>query len=224
MGRITKKLAVVTLTMSVLFSYLGTTAYAGTLKDKKQEYYQEYQKIIKEANKKVGDDEFALLPMSEIDEKNMLTPEEFQKVVDATIQLETQAPMEDNDPDEYSDESVDQLSGRASGETVTESQTRKVAVSKNQYIRLKCTATFVTRYNSSKKRRFITEIKSAKVTVTGLGFTWKKSPTMTKKIIDGGRTGEISCLGVLKNSSGFTKQVSEIFEFYCNSAGGIEIR
>ena len=42
--------------------------------------------------------------------------------------------------------------------------------------------------------------------------------------IYGGRTGEILCLGVIKNSSGFTKQVSLSFEFYCNTGGGIEVR
>lgn len=36
-------------------------------------------------------------------------------------------------------------------------------------------------------------------------------------MIDGGRTGEILCLGVIKNSSGYTKQVSLSFEFYCNT-------
>ena len=38
------------------------------------------------------------------------------------------------------------------------------------------------------------------------------------------RTGEILCLGVIKNPSGFTKQVSLSFEFYCNTGGGIEVR
>ena len=51
-----------------------------------------------------------------------------------------------------------------------------------------------------------------------------KSSTITKRVIDGGRTGEILCLGVIKNSSGFTKQVSLSFEFYCNTGGGIEVR
>ena len=32
-------------------------------------------------------------------------------------------------------------------------------------------------------------------------------------MIDGGRTGEILCLGVIKNSSGYIKQVSLSFEF-----------
>ena len=49
-----------------------------------------------------------------------------------------------------------------SGETVTESQNKKVSVSDNHSVTVKCTATFVTRYNASKKRRFITQIKSAK--------------------------------------------------------------
>ena len=40
--------------------------------------------------------------------------------------------------------------------------------------------------NESKKRRFITQIKSAKITVSGYGFSWKKSPTITKRVIDGG--------------------------------------
>ena len=53
---------------------------------------------------------------------------------------------------------------------------------------------------------------------------YQKSSTITKRVIDGGRTGEILCLGVIKNSSGFTKQVSLSFEFYCNTGGGIEVR
>lgn len=58
------------------------------------------------------------------------------------------------------------MSARASGETVTESQNKKVSVADNHSVTMKCTATFVTRYNASKKRRFITQIKSAKVTVS----------------------------------------------------------
>ncbi len=74
------------------------------------------------------------------------------------------------------------MSARASGETVTESQSKDVRVATNHLV------------------------------------------TITKRVIDGGRTGEILCLGVIKNSSGFTKQVSLSFEFYCNTGGGIEVR
>ena len=154
----------------------------------------------------------------------MLTPKEFQKAVNAAIQLDTQKPVIDDNGGEYSNESNDNMTARASGETVTESQNKKVSVADNHSVIMKCTATFVTRYNASKKRRFITQIKSAKVTVSGYGFSWKKSPTITKRVIDGGRTGEILCLGVIKNPSGFTKQVSLSFEFYCNTGGGIEVR
>ena len=154
----------------------------------------------------------------------MLTPKEFQKAVNAAIQLDTQKPVIDDNGGEYSNESNDNMTARASGETVTESQNKKVSVADNHSVIMKCTATFVTRYNASKKRRFITQIKSAKVTVSGYGFSWKKSPTITKRVIDGGITGEILCLGVIKNSSGFTKQVSLSFEFYCNTGGGIEVR
>ena len=51
------------------------------------------------------------------------------------------------------------MSARASGETVTESQSKDVRVATNHLVTIKCTATFVTRYNASKKRRFITQIK-----------------------------------------------------------------
>ena len=53
---------------------------------------------------------------------------------------------------------------------MTESQSKDVRVATNHLVTIKCTATFVTRYNASKKRRFITQIKSAKVTVSGYGF------------------------------------------------------
>lgn len=69
---------------------------------------------------------------------------------------------------------------------MTQSQNKKVSVPDNHSVTVKCTATFVTRYNTSKKRRFITQIKSAKITVSGYGFSWKKSPTITKRVIDGG--------------------------------------
>ena len=210
------------LSASIIFSCSGIIAHAEGIKDKKQEYYQEYKRIIREANEKIGSKDFDLLPIDEINEDDMLTPKEFQKAVNAAIQLDTQKPVIDDNGGEYSNESNDNMSARASGETVTESQNKKVSVADNHSVIMKCTATFVTRYNASKKRRFITQIKSAKVTVSGYGFSWKKSSTITKRVIDGGRTGEILCLGVIKNPSGFTKQVSLSFEFYCNTGGGIE--
>lgn len=223
MFKIAKKLTVIMLSVSMIFSYSGIITHAEGVKDKKQEYYQEYKRIIKEANEKIGSKDFELLPIDEINEDDMLTPKEFQKAVNASIQLDTQKPVIDNNGGEYSNESNDNMSARASGETVTESQSKDVRVATNHLVTIRCRATFVTRYNASKKRRFITQIKSAKVTVSGYGFSWKKSPTITKRVIDSGRTGEISCLGVIKNSSGFTKQISSTFEFYCNTAGGIEV-
>ena len=68
---------------------------------------------------------------------------------------------------------------------MTQSQNKKVSVPDNHSVTVKCTATFVTRYNASKKRRFITQIKCAKITVSGYGFSWKKSPTITKRVIEG---------------------------------------
>ena len=224
MFKIAKKLTVIMLSASIIFSCSGIIAHAERVKDKKQQYYQKYEKIIKEANEKIGSKDFELLPIDEINEDDMLTPKEFQKAVNAAIQLDTQKPVIDDNGGEYSNESNDNMTARASGETVTESQNKKVSVADNHSVIMKCTATFVTRYNASKKRRFITQIKSAKVTVSGYGFSWKKSPTITKRVIDGGRTGEILCLGVIKNPSGFTKQVSLSFEFYCNTGGGIEVR
>ena len=180
MLKIAKKLTVIMLSASMIFSYSGIITHAEGIKDKKQDYYQEYKRIIREANEKIGSKDFELLPIDEINEDDMLTPKEFQKAVNAAIQLDTQKPVIDDNGGEYS--------------------------------------------NESKKRRFITQIKSAKITVSGYGFSWKKSPTITKRVIDGGRTGEILCLGVIKNPSGFTKQVSLSFEFYCNTGGGIEVR
>ena len=194
MFKIAKKLTVIMLSASIIFSCSGIIAHAEGIKDKKQEYYQEYKRIIREANEKIGSKDFELLPIDEINEDDMLTPKEFQKAVNAAIQLDTQKPVIDDNGGEYSNESNDNMSARASGETVTESQNKKVSVADNHSVIMKCTATFVTRYNASKKR-----------------------------VIDGGRTGEILCLGVIKNPSGFIKQVSLSFEFYCNTGGGIEV-
>ena len=181
-----KKLTVIMLSASIIFSCSGIIAHAEGIKDKKQEYYQEYKRIIREANEKIGSKDFDLLPIDEINEDDMLTPKEFQKAVNAAIQLDTQKPVIDDNGGEYSNESNDNMSARASGETVTESQNKKVSVADNHSVIMKCTATFVTRYNASKKRRFITQIKSAKITVSGYEFSWKKSPTITKRVIDGG--------------------------------------
>ena len=53
--------------------------------------------------------------------------------------------MIDDNGGEYSNESNDNMSARASGETVTESQNKKVSVADNHSVTMKCTATFVTR-------------------------------------------------------------------------------
>ena len=163
MFKIAKKLTVIMLSASIIFSCSGIIAHAEGIKDKKQEYYQEYKRIIREANEKIGSKDFDLLPIDEINEDDMLTPKEFQKAVNAAIQLDTQKPVIDDNGGEYSNESNDNMSARASGETVTESQNKKVSVADNHSVIMKCTATFVTRYNASKKRRFITQIKSAKI-------------------------------------------------------------
>ena len=42
------------LSASMIFSCSGIIAHAERVKDKKQQYYQAYEKIIKEANEKIG--------------------------------------------------------------------------------------------------------------------------------------------------------------------------
>ena len=125
MFKIAKKLTVIMLSASIIFSCSGIIAHAEGIKDKKQEYYQEYKRIIREANEKIGSKDFELLPIDEINEDDMLTPKEFQKAVNAAIQLDTQKPVIDDNGGEYSNESNDNMSARASGETVTESQNKK---------------------------------------------------------------------------------------------------
>ena len=75
------------LSASMIFSCSGIIAHAERVKDKKQQYYQAYEKIIKEANEKIGSKDFELLPIDEINEDEMLTPKEFQKTVNAAIQF-----------------------------------------------------------------------------------------------------------------------------------------
>ncbi|MBP0073223.1 hypothetical protein, partial [Anaerostipes hadrus] len=99
----------------------------------------------------------------------------------AENKVEKQKQVREENGGEYSNESKENMSARASGETVTESKNKKGSVADNHSGKMKCTATLETRYNADKKRRFITQIKSAKVTVSGYGFSWKKSPTITKR-------------------------------------------
>ena len=49
MFKIAKKLTVIMLSASIIFSCSGIIAHAEGIKDKKQEYYQEYKRIIREA-------------------------------------------------------------------------------------------------------------------------------------------------------------------------------
>ena len=44
-------------------------------------------------NEKIESKDFELLPIDEINEDDMLTPKEFQKAVNAAIQLDTQKPV-----------------------------------------------------------------------------------------------------------------------------------
>ena len=63
MFKIAKKLTVIMLSASIIFSCSGIIAHAEGIKDKKQEYYQEYKRIIREANEKIGSKDFELLPI-----------------------------------------------------------------------------------------------------------------------------------------------------------------
>ena len=54
MFKIAKKLTIIMLSASMIFSCSGIIAHAERVKDKKQQYYQKYEKIIKEANEKIG--------------------------------------------------------------------------------------------------------------------------------------------------------------------------
>ena len=54
MFKIAKKLTIIMLSASMIFSCSGIIAHAERVKDKKQQYYQAYEKIIKEANEKIG--------------------------------------------------------------------------------------------------------------------------------------------------------------------------
>ena len=113
MFKIAKKLTVIMLSASIIFSCSGIIAHAEGIKDKKQEYYQEYKRIIREANEKIGSKDFELLPIDEINEDDMLIPKEFQKAVNAAIQLDTQKPVIDDNGGEYSNESNDNMTARA---------------------------------------------------------------------------------------------------------------
>ena len=113
MFKIAKKLTIIMLSASMIFSCSGIIAHAERVKDKKQQYYQEYEKIIKEANEKIGSKDFELLPIDEINEDDMLIPKEFQKTVNAAIQLDTQKPVIDDNGGEYSNESNDNMTARA---------------------------------------------------------------------------------------------------------------
>ena len=42
-------------------------------------------------------------------------------------------------------------------------------------------------------------------------------PTITKRVIDGGRNKKNFMFEVIKNSSGYTKQSFSVIEFYCNT-------
>ena len=72
MFKIAKKLTVIMLSASIIFSCSGIIAHAEGIKDKKQEYYQEYKRIIREANEKIGSKDFELLPIDEINEDDSI--------------------------------------------------------------------------------------------------------------------------------------------------------
>ena len=52
MFKIAKKLTVIMLSASIIFSCSGIIAHAEGIKDKKQEYYQEYKELLEKQMKK----------------------------------------------------------------------------------------------------------------------------------------------------------------------------
>ena len=170
----------------------------------KQEYYAEYNEIAKEVSKETELD-IVVLPMSEFQEEDWRTPEEFQKYITEVanwrlICTETEAGIQ-----LYS--------------TATATKSAKVTADGDTHY-IDITGSFKTQLNTSTGRQHFAGINYITSKMSGRVGTWVQTG-YERELIDGARTYAIHVSGELTIAGAKFLNKLAYVEFYCSDTGSV---
>ncbi|MCI1696035.1 hypothetical protein [Aneurinibacillus aneurinilyticus] len=172
--------------------------------EQKKAYYKQYVKIIEEVVAEHEGTNMWVAPFDEFTEEDWVEPEEFRQKAIARANLR------------FENFQLSNSSGPVALGAVTktkETQIHAEGVTVGLYV----TGSFKTEYNHTAKRQFFKTINS--VTSRTSKGTWKQTG-YTPRLIDGGRTFEISIGGELKLDGIYSTHRASL-EFHCDAYGGI---
>ncbi|WP_397538280.1 hypothetical protein [Rummeliibacillus pycnus] len=213
MGKFTK--FIVTLVISV--SLLGTTtiesATANSLTEKqKQQYYKQYVKIVDEAMEKKVGIHIEVVPMDKFKPEDWVEPKAFatmiQNMVDEHITTERETLN-------ALSSTYDLIAKNVNGKTI---KTTHIYVS-GHIPEIEVTANIETQYNERSDRQLFAKIDNISTHVVGSSGKWEQT-SYEASLIDGGRTYSIHIEGIFKKyGQSFEKAFT--IEFSCNKFGKI---
>lgn len=172
--------------------------------EQKKAYYKQYVKIIEEVVAEHEGMNMWVAPFDEFTEEDWVEPEEFRQKAIARANLR------------FENFQLSNPSGHVALAGISktkETQINAEGVAVGLYV----TGSFETEYNHTAKRQFFKTINS--VTSRTSKGTWKQTG-YTPRLIDAGRTFEISIGGELKLDGVYSTHRASL-EFHCDAYGGI---
>jgi hypothetical protein len=209
MKKIVKKILCLSLGVisAIGVGMINVPANAASL-SQKDEYYKQYQVIVKEAKEKYNAD-ITLDPIDSINEKDMVSPKEFKKFIDKVGNNEFKV--------EIAKGGTDTLSLSRTSGSVPASKNATIKTDSKSFT-IKISANFYTMLGNS--RQIIDSVEDISSKSTGTG-TWKQVGEGAYDLIDGRRTAEVTVQGNLKYSGMNWNGKDATVSFYCTSAGDI---
>lgn len=207
MGNIKKYGFLLTLVITIftLGSLKVSAANLELTAEQKMNYYQQYEKIVDEINSSEPDSTLELDSFENFDSEDFIEPLEFKKYALERSKMNFNIVSDSNEITPFS--------------VVTGTKTKSVK-SNGTTVSLSIKGSFNTQYNSASMRQMFSGINS--ITVKPSKGTWTKSTSSgySARLIDGGRTYEVTASGKLKLNN-LTSSHHAVVEFHCSANGSV---
>ena len=168
----------------------------------RQAYYREYVRIAQEISQKL-DTDMTVLPMDQISRADWIPPREFRQIMTQVAQWKFS------------------FAARAGQRLFTTSPTKyAVLTAGGQRYLFQITGIFTTQLNEFMGQQFFAGCQGVRLQGCSPAGSWEQTGYV-KRLLDGGRTFEITVSGTLTVGAGvFSNQLARV-EFSCNSQGAV---
>lgn len=204
-----KKLFILSALLIAIFTLGNLKAFASTSdlsKEQKLEYYKQYEEIVNEINSGNPNSTLELGPFADFTPEDFIKPSEFKKYAIERSNVEFNIVSDSN-------------TGITPFSIAYASKTKTVK-SQGSNVSVTIKGSFNTQHSEVHKRQMFSGINY--ITVTTSTGTWTKSTSSgySARLIDGGRTYEVTASGKLTINN-ISSSHHIIVEFYCNVAGSV---